>query len=543
MKLKDTLTAIVMLAGLLLVSCKSSEEKNADALYEQKGKIIHHVKQTVDLVHSVAELDGTPTIRWIVEGMSNVKQVNDDNTFSFDIDCTWVHDSTGVTGKGIMPYIVRTFEDGDKEGKVDLESLIADKERESVTEKQLETFYQKVREEVIKQTLTDGELLRALQSGMIIEPIEGDYTSMFTMTAKEINNIEIKDDHVKFQLKLTLNHKLATSVSANTGHQCRVELVNDSSEVDLDTLTIIESGKYYEQYKKDVEKFWVKVAEEITIEEEFSNKQTKAFVDEPEKRVKRVGESDRPFVGKWLIGDFYILFNEDGTGERYIGIGGIQPFKWTVQGKDLDIRLPNSENTKWIMRYDIKGNKLILDDLGPNGAVSIGNESHWERADAVTKAPSKPREEVGETTTKPKYGVVEVDTKKDLTNLITPITNAVIKKDFVSGKWMSLNDFSEDNLEYKTSGIDPKSLKEVVRNVGVYAEEYRAVIEFDVLVRWEVKSTRKSTYQRITAYVPITVDTKEVVADQVSIFLSNDTNAAEEQKIIDWVKAQGQILK
>jgi hypothetical protein len=248
-----------------------------------------------------------------------------------------------------------------------------------------------------------------------------------------------------------------------------------------------------------------------------------------------------PFVGKWFQDDYYILFNEDGTGER--DIRGIRPFKWTVQGKDLDIRWPDSENIKWIMRYDIKGNKLILDDFGPNGAVSIGNESHWERADVVTKAPSKPREEVGETTTKPKYGVVEVNTKKDLTNLITPITNAVIKRDFVSGKWMNLNDFNVNNLEYMSSGIDPKSLKEVVRNVGFDTEEYRTVIEFDALVRWEVKSTGKSIYQRITAYVPVTVDTNEVVADQVSNYFSNDANAAEEMKIIAWVKAQGQILK
>ena len=60
-----------------------------------------------------------------------------------------------------------------------------------------------------------------------------------------------------------------------------------------------------------------------------------------------------PFVGKWFQDDYYILFNEDGTGER--DIRGIRPFKWTVQGKDLDIRWPDSENIKWIMRYDIKG--------------------------------------------------------------------------------------------------------------------------------------------------------------------------------------------
>ena len=108
---------------------------------------------------------------------------------------------------------------------------------------------------------------------------------------------------------------------------------------------------------------------------------------------------------------------------------------------------------------------------------------------------------------------------------------------------MNLNDFNVNNLEYMSSGIDPKSLKEVVRNVGFDTEEYRTVIEFDALVRWEVKSTGKSIYQRITAYVPVTVDTNEVVADQVSNYFSNDANAAEEMKIIAWVKAQGQILK
>ena len=131
-------------------------------------------------------------------------------------------------------------------------------------------------------------------------------------------------------------------------------------------------------------------------------------------------------------------------------------------------------------------------------------------------------------------------TKKDLGNLFVPITNTVLKMSWNFEKFKSLHDIS-DNVDYMCSGIDRNSIKKVDRYDEVEQKGLRTVVEWDVLIRWKIKTSGKSTYQRVKYYSPLTVDEGKVDLKRMYPVWYNPGEDISEKKLIEWVKANDEI--